>query len=495
MVLSPQIRNRLLPRGLKDVLKICLAGVWILMICRAPADPDLWGHVRFGQDVLASGRLTATDPYSFTSDRPWINHEWLAEVLMAAAFDRAGGLGLNLLRLLVIGAALAFVWRRSRTVAPRYRSIVVALAAVGITLRALPVRPQLFSLACFAALLAALTTAEEDRRDAVLLAIPPIFALWVNLHGGWIVGLGTMGLWTVACLFNRPRRRWWPLPAATLAAALATLLNPYGPGMWTFISSTVGPNRPMISDWLPMYAMPPGFWLGWLIGAGLLVAGWRHRERVPRWYLVPVAILGIAAIKVNRLDAFFCLTAVFLLPSVFPATAAEPESSARTSPAIQFAGVLAAVAIAIAATLQVRHVDVRSDLMPEPASIEYVLEHRLNGRFLTWFDWGEFAIWHLADHDVRVSMDGRRETVYSDRVFNEHLRFYGGTDGTVDYARRIEADYAWLPRGLPAVKTLEAQGWSRAFEGPVSVIMRAPGRAPAAPRIVAKTATRDFPGP
>src|SRR4029079_2623624 len=155
------------------------------------------------------------DPYSFTSDRPWVNHEWLSEVVMALAFGRADAVGLNLLRLLVVGAALAFVWRRAQVVAPAYRSILVALAAVGITLRALPVRPQLFSLACFAALLAVLTTAEEKRRDALLLWIPSLFALWVNLHGGWIVGLGTMGLWTVACLFNRPRRRWGGRPAAT----------------------------------------------------------------------------------------------------------------------------------------------------------------------------------------------------------------------------------------------------------------------------------------
>ena len=116
-----QIRKRLPPRGFKNVLKMCLAGAWILMICRTPADPDLWGHVRFGQDLLRSGRLSAVDPYSFTSDRPWVNHEWLSEVVMALAFGRADAVGLNLLRLLVVGAALAFVWRRAQVVAPAYR--------------------------------------------------------------------------------------------------------------------------------------------------------------------------------------------------------------------------------------------------------------------------------------------------------------------------------------------------------------------------------------
>jgi hypothetical protein len=489
-----QIRN-LLPRDLKGLLKLWLLGAWVLLISRAPADPDLWGHVRFGRDLLAAGRLTGIDPYSFTSDRPWINHEWLSEVLMAAAFDRAGAIGLNLLRLAVVAAVLVLVWRRSRTVAMPYRSFLVALAAIGITLRALPVRPQLFSLACFAAVLAVLTRAETERRDRLLPWIPPIFALWVNLHGGWIVGLGTMGLWTVACLFHRPRARWWALPAATIAAALATLLNPYGVRLWTFIYSTVGLGRPMIGDWLPMYAMPPGFWLGWIAGTGLCIAAWRYPGRVPRPYLAIAAILGLAAMKVSRLDAFFCLGAVFLLAPVFPESAPEPLPAAARSRVMPALAALSITAVAIVGARQLRRIDVRPELMPEPASVEFVIQHRLNGRFLTWFDWGEFAIWHLAAHDVRVSMDGRRETVYSDRVVNDHLRFYYAVIDPAGYAQQIQADYAWLPLGLPAVKNLEAAGWSIAFNGPVSIILRAPGQAAATPVVVSATTPRGFPGP
>ena len=32
-----------------------------------PADPDLWGHVRYGQDLLAEG-LPATTTYSYTAE-------------------------------------------------------------------------------------------------------------------------------------------------------------------------------------------------------------------------------------------------------------------------------------------------------------------------------------------------------------------------------------------------------------------------------------------
>jgi hypothetical protein len=62
------------------------ATVILVAVAATRADVDLWGHVRFGTDILHSGRLASIDPYSFTSDVPWVNHEWLAEVLFAAAW-------------------------------------------------------------------------------------------------------------------------------------------------------------------------------------------------------------------------------------------------------------------------------------------------------------------------------------------------------------------------------------------------------------------------
>ena len=73
------------------------------------ADVDLWGHLRFGLDILDSGTLESTDTYSFTSDRSWINHEWLSEVAIAGAWLAGGASGLILLKLACILGALGFM--------------------------------------------------------------------------------------------------------------------------------------------------------------------------------------------------------------------------------------------------------------------------------------------------------------------------------------------------------------------------------------------------
>jgi len=75
--------SRTLPAPLLRLLTFVALGV---LAGPTYADADLWGHVRFGLDILSAGHVPSVDPYSFTSDVMWVNHEWLAEVLFAFAW-------------------------------------------------------------------------------------------------------------------------------------------------------------------------------------------------------------------------------------------------------------------------------------------------------------------------------------------------------------------------------------------------------------------------
>ena len=72
---------------------------------------------------------------------------------------------------------------------------------------------------------------------------------------------------------------------------------------------------------------------------------------------------------------------------------------------------------------------------------------------------------------IAVSLDGRRETVYSDSFVAAHLQLYFEPASQQDLLRRLAADYAWLPVGVPLVAALEHQGWSREYSGPISVVL------------------------
>ncbi len=111
------------------------------------SDTDLWGHVRFGQDLLrdtgaAAGRYRRMPS---TSDRPWINHEWLAELAMGAAFDAAGVAGLLLLKAaLLLGSLIVVAWAVDRAAGGRAAGIAIfSLASLmGVLPLFATLRPQ-----------------------------------------------------------------------------------------------------------------------------------------------------------------------------------------------------------------------------------------------------------------------------------------------------------------------------------------------------------------
>jgi hypothetical protein len=98
---------------------------------------------------------------------------------------------------------------------------------------------------------------------------------------------------------------------------------------------------------------------------------------------------------------------------------------------------------------------------------------------------------------MRISMDGRRETVYSPDLQERHLRFYFDAPGGATLPADLAADYVWIPRTLPAVHRLDANGWRRLYEGEQSVIFGrvALPEANAGVVLAADSTARLFPGP
>jgi hypothetical protein len=66
--------------------RVTLGAFVLTLVTNTSADPDLWGHLRFGLDMLASKSIPCADLYSFTADRAWINHEWVAELLIGIGY-------------------------------------------------------------------------------------------------------------------------------------------------------------------------------------------------------------------------------------------------------------------------------------------------------------------------------------------------------------------------------------------------------------------------
>jgi hypothetical protein len=413
-------------------------------------DADLWGHVRFGLDTLHSWSLPTTDPYSFTQDTPWINHEWLSELQMGYAWQAGGAAGLALLKGALTFATLVLIWTALRPVALAARIGILAVVGFGTVHMWSSLRPQLWTFVSFAILCRVLAGGNARHRRW----LPLLFALWANHHGGWIVGLGALTLWgTAAVIFERARL--WEWTAVILLSLVATLATPYGWTLWEFMLRTVRMGR-NIAEWQPLWTTHVLNWVPWALAVAAAVWGAMRSPAHRLSVAFVLALLAFASLRVLRLESLFLVAAAILLVPLFalrwPRRMA-PVSGGSPAELAVAAGLLL-IATFVAGWIGSRTMRCIPTRDPWAADRDAMrsLKSASPGRLVTFFDWGQFAIWHLQPR-IRVSMDGRRETVYSDRRVAENKAIVDGTPEGLRTLAEWRPEYVWLPARSAAAKS------------------------------------------
>jgi hypothetical protein len=79
----------------RHLVIVIVLGINALLYLFTVPDPDYYWHLRTGQQILEARALPSRDDFSYTAgDRPWILHEWIAQLVMAAIEGRYGFAGL-----------------------------------------------------------------------------------------------------------------------------------------------------------------------------------------------------------------------------------------------------------------------------------------------------------------------------------------------------------------------------------------------------------------
>lgn len=521
------LKDRLAELWYPSIVAVTLSGI-VGFGARTVADPDLWGHVRFGQLMRELGDVTRRDPFSYLSGERWINHEWLSEVVFSVAWDAAGTAGLVLLKAAVVAVLFVAVYRHllGRDLDALRSGVLVVFLFLPVAPSLVTIRPQMFTMLIFALTLLVLVGV-EDGRTRLAWILPLLTATWINFHGGVLAGLGVLAVWAsvhaLRVLWDerspgalvRGRRRTVAL--AVLAAAVAVLINPYGPDLPAFLLRTGTVPRPDISEWqaLPIRSLQGGVWLVTAVGAAYGVLRSR-REREPA-LLVVLACTALLPLTARRHLALFGITAVIVAG---PHLASALGWIGRRSEAAPGGGRLAALRPWVAlvnfgvAALFLGVLPDRMSCIPlnsDPDDFPYPVEavHRLGesgleGRLALRFGWGEYAIWHLHPA-IMVGMDGRRETVYPDSVYDRYLHFFGGREDWDAFLEEPPADFALVTAGRQTDNLLAlAPEWSRVYGDTVSSLYARIGSASAerlrsvsesTPPVIREDEELCFPGP
>jgi len=227
------------------VLFWCTTGVgWLL------TDSDTGWHIRTGEWILSNGRVPATDIFSFTKPgSPWFAWEWLSDVVMAAVHHVAGMGGIGLLCIVVLGLTSTCIYRNA-VAESGHRLIAILLTALAMAASTIHwlARPHLATPLLAAVFLGTLTRVRRSGKSRLLLVLPPLTMLWVNLHGGFFVGIVLLITYTVGSVVEdfiqddrccvRTRAKAYALTA--VACLAASILNPYGYRLHMHVAQYLG---------------------------------------------------------------------------------------------------------------------------------------------------------------------------------------------------------------------------------------------------------------
>ncbi len=367
-------------------------------------DSDVWWHLAVGRHILAHG-IPAVEPFSFLhAANPWVGQQWLFEVGLARIVD-LGAPGLASLVMGVVASSALLIAALSIPPERRPPGPVMAAALLLSALVAaqlLGVRGQVISLFGAAVVLYVMMRWRRGS-SRVLLALPPLFALWANVHAGFVIGLGIAVLALLATRAGGRRHRLL-LGVAIAASALATLVNPAGPGLWGYVGATF--TNPTITGVVTEW-QSPDFHDVWLrlfeAEAILLVVAWVLASRRDLFDVLLAAAAFTASLQAQRNVSLFALIAAPQL-AVYGADAwsthrsrlpgLRPRARLRSPPA-WFAGAVMGVVVAGTGLAVVPQLTIdttaRYEATHEPkAAADYVAAHLAGHRLYSTDTWGGY---------------------------------------------------------------------------------------------------------
>ena len=486
-------------RPLRGLLPLWVGiGVYALSLVlgnRLLSDPDTMWQVTVGQWILDHRAVPETDIYSFTMrGQPWISTQWLAQVMLAKAYALAGWSGPVALAAGAIAATFAALmnWLSRRLSA--IAALVFVAATLALTAPHLLARPHVLAMPVMVLWVGGLIAA-ADRRAAPSFQLLPLMALWVNLHGGFVLGLmliapiGLDAIWSAEPSYRKSLiLRWAAFAGAALAASCCT---PYG---WNSLLASskilaLGVALPLITEWRPAdFGSLGTFEICLLLGIAFSLL--RGIRLPPTRILLLLGLLHMALAQVRAVEILALLAPMILaVPLAGQIGGHAPVISAAASP-MRGAG-LAAVALALAvATYLYASVDrFAPDARQSPVGAVAELKKLNLTRVFNDYDFGGYLI----AVGVAPFIDGRTE-LYGEKFFVDHNAASGllEPENLFRLLDQYHIEATLMRTQSAATKLLDhVDGWQKVYADDIATIhvrqagaphTREPAVEPAAPK-------------
>jgi len=467
------------------LLRIWLPTILILAIFAfaVPTIPsaDMWWHLSTGRYVVQNHAVPHTEPFSATiAGKPWTAHEWLSGVVFYLAYALLGSAGPLLLTACVLTLAFWYSYQRSEGPLPA-RLFALALG-VAATTPIFSVRPQIFTYALAAIFLVVLTRYFEKGSYKILFWLPALTILWVNFHGGYVLGLTIILLYAAGAVADwliggedkaTTKRRVVALLSACAACLAVVPLNPNGLELYVYpvVTLRAWSAQTDIFEW-----RSPDFHLAIFRPFALLllltitVLALSPKRPKPSQVLLFV-FFSLSALYGMRNLPFFVLVAFPLLGeyAVLPDWKL-PALNHKLKTGLQAAALLV-IAFASAKIVS-NHIGAELDREQSrfPARAASFLDtQKLPAPIFNAYDFGGYLIWRLYPR-YRVYIDGRTD-LYGRAFFDQFLQVYEVTDDPRPVLDRDGIRTVLVEPQSNLARFLRTQSnWKLVYEDPTAVI-------------------------
>jgi hypothetical protein len=479
--------GRLLVPSLSDFLFVALI-VWLFMSSGAHgwqsllADADVGWHIRTGEYILDHHQVPHHDLYSFSKPgAPWYAWEWLTDIIDGLLFRWAGLKGI----VLAAGALIAlFATTLMRRIADAgahlFVALLVTLLSVGSASMHFLARPHIFTLLLLSISMGIIEADRRGANPARIWWLVPIALVWTNLHGGFLVLIGLLGLAAIGAAaeawLEKPRGgrmdcaaalRWAKVAAACGAASF---INPYG---WELHRHVIEYLR---SDWIrkvvqefqsPSFRNENMLQFEALLFIGLITAGARLRrgQVIDGLWILCLGYMALSSVR--HVPIFVTVAGPMIAVEMTywwrAWVGTSPSQSALgilnqmgrdILPGFQRYTIWMAVAVgllALSGSAIAWPMDFPSLVFPT-AMVHAHEQEILQARVLTTDQWGDYLI--FLHPEQKVFVDGRSD-FYGPAIGDQFLDVMRGMPGWEKVIEKYRFDLALIPVDTAAAQLLK----------------------------------------
>jgi hypothetical protein len=395
-------------------------------------DPDMWWHAQVGQNIVRTWHWPTSDPFSFTvTGIPWLAYEWLGDVAIGFA-ARFGLQGLDFF-LIALGSVviIALYYLCSLRARNSKTGFIVATLLSTLALGQFNLRPQMFGYLFLILTLIILESFRQGRARA-LYFLPPLFLVWINTHGSWVIGLGIVTVTLVTGLFSFRKgsveaHAWTPkqrrqLELGLLFSVAMIPITPYGTELAAYpftVASSLPMNLQYVLEWgpMPFNLLGGKFFLGLLVATFLLQAIYHTPFRLHELALaLGGTVMACVHLRFCMLFVpFFAPVLASMIAGWLPAYNRAKDKYVLNG--LLMAGVIFAMFWYFPSQQKLR--SIVEQRFPVRA-VEYMHEHPVQGPMFNSYGYGGYLIRYYPEQ--KTFIDGRGDLFELGGAFNEYIQ-------------------------------------------------------------------------